>query len=128
MRYIHSCTGKELDTVISPAESVTNRRGSPGKKLGSLITVEYCNSGEGDEYCFMVLAVQEKSAIYCAYLEFWSSVREYLYYVNREVRLTEKDCLGFEPGSNNRQQCIEYVNSGIPSEPGQACEEMLSTE
>ncbi len=92
------------------------------------LTLEACNSGDGDEYCFMDLAVQEKSAVYCAYHDAWSSARECLYYVNREVKLTTRDCLGFDPGSNNRNECIKYVESGIPSVPGQRYEESLRNE
>lgn len=115
----------ELDSAVF-SHPVVQRLISSGKLTHETkLTVEFCNSADADEYCFMDLAVQEKAAVFCAYHDAWSSARECLYYVNREAKLTTKDCLVFDPGSYNRNECIKYVESGIPSVPGQRYEESL---
>jgi hypothetical protein len=118
----------ELDSAVF-SHPVVQRLISSGRLVHETkLTEEACNSGDFDDYCFLDLAEQEKSAVYCAYYDFWSSVRECLYYVNRQVKLTTEDCLVFDPGSNNRNQCITYVESGIPSVPGQSYEQSLRNE
>jgi hypothetical protein len=118
----------ELDSAVF-SHPVVQRLISSGRLTQETkLTVEFCNSGDADEYCFMDLAVQEKSAVYCAYHDSWSSARECLYYVNREAKLTTNDCLVFDPGSNKRNECIKYVESGIPSVPGQSYEQSLRNE
>ena len=100
-------------------------------KAGKLViepvkhSIEYCQSDDypGDpNYCYLDLAQEQKSTVPCAYLEMWDSIKECLYYVDRERKLTVKDCLVFDPGSQKRASCEDYVKSGIPSKPGQSYE------
>jgi hypothetical protein len=91
--------------------------------LESKLTFEDCEKDDRDGYCYMDVAVQDKSTVGCAYYEMWSAAKECLYYVDRERKLTEKDCLVFNPGSSVRKECQDYVASGIPSKPGQSYEQ-----
>lgn len=107
----------ELDSAVF-SHPVVQRLISSGKLTHETkLTEEVCNSRDADEYCFLDLAVQEKAAVYCDYYDSWSDARECLNSVNRQVKLTTRDCLVFDPGSYNRNECIKYVESGIPSVP-----------
>lgn len=87
------------------------------------ITVEDCKAiGPGYEdydYCFMDLAQQEKSVQYCDAMNTWSGVKECIYYVDRERKITEGDCTWL---SQYVEECKQYVRGGIPSKPGVAFE------
>ena len=88
----------------------------------------YCNSEEyqGDvSYCYLDLAVEKQDPSYCVGFGMWSSSQECLFYVNQRRKLTPDDCLVFDPGSSERQRCVDYVYSGIPSDPGLSYEDSL---
>ncbi len=89
------------------------------------LTFEDCEEDDHDGYCYMDLAQQDKSTLPCAYYDMWSAAKECLYYVDRERKLTAADCNVFDPGSQSRKNCTDYVSEGIPSAPGRSYEETL---
>ena len=70
----------------------------------------------------MDLAQQEKSVQYCDALDTWGGVKECIYYVDRERKISEGDCTWL---SRYEKECQQYVQAGIPSKPGQSYEKSL---
>ncbi len=101
----------------------------PKQQIQPKLSEAYCRSDDYPDdasYCFLDLAVQEAAPMYCVMgMSAWSSIKECLYYVNQKRKLTTNDCLVFDPGSTDRQNCIDYVKSGIPSKPGLSYEDSL---
>lgn len=108
----------ECDTLGKYSERCVEyvRSGKLGPRK---ITVRDCKEigpgYEGYDYCFMDLAQQEKSVQYCDALNTWSGVKECIYYVDRERKISEGDCTWL---TQHEKECREYVKSGIPSKPG----------
>lgn len=97
-------------------------------KVEEPLTLEDCETDDHEGYCYMDVAVQNKNTVGCAYYDMWSSAKECLYYVDKERKLTERDCWVFDPGSELRKSCEDYVKAGIPSAPDRRYEESLKLE
>ncbi|HTL47754.1 MAG TPA: hypothetical protein VL688_06790 [Verrucomicrobiae bacterium] len=100
----------------------------PAKQIQPKLTEAYCRSDDYPDdalYCWMDLAEQDGAPQYCEAFDSWGGMKECLYYVDRKRKVTVADCNWFDPKNPNRQNCIDYVNSGIPSKPGRSYEESL---
>lgn len=100
----------------------------PQKQITPRLTEAYCRSDEYPDdalYCWMDLAEQNGAPEYCVQMATWGGMKECLYYVDRKRKLMPKDCNVFDPGSTERRNCVDYVNSGIPSKPGRSYEDSL---